>query len=311
MRSDAPYAPLEGAAELEHDLLTLSNDARQAAGLGALEPDERLTLAVRHHAAEMAELGYFSHTSPVAANATLARHIARSGSFVRTLGENLALVGKADTARASVSGWLKSPGHRANLLHPGFTHLGFGAAPYPDGRVAVAQVLGYQPATLEEAQLASVLLEEAQLSATVTLTTPGEVALFYDERSSPPQPLAAGEHTLEVPLTEPLALPLSVQLGVREAGTSGSFILQDDGWLHETGWQGRAQSSEAPEGSARLLRVGLNEVLARALELRLTFAETPPSLSAWQGDTLLPLGRRRKRQGYPHRGAGWRAGTSR
>lgn len=241
--SAAPYAPLAGDGELERDLLALSNDARQAAGLGALEP------------------------------------ATRSGSFVRTLRENLALVGEAGTAQASVSGWLGSPSHRANLLHPDFTHVGFGTAPYPDGRIAVAQVLGYQPTTLEE----------AQLSATVALTAAGEVALFYDEHSSPPQPLAAGEHTLMVPLSNPL--PLSVQLGLRDAGTSDSFILQDDGWLRETGWQGTARgtATTVPEAAAQLLAVGLDEALARALELRLTFDETPPPLGAWQGGTLLPL----------------------
>lgn len=140
----------------------------------------------------MAERGYFSHTLPEPANATLAKRVARSGSYLRTLGENLALVGSVDTARASVAGWLASPGHRANLLHAEFTHVGFGTSPYPDGRVAVAQVLGYQPVALEEVQLVSVLLTSAQLSATVALSTPGELALFYGDRSSSPQTFGAG-----------------------------------------------------------------------------------------------------------------------
>ena len=194
----APYTPLPGDAALEQALLTLTNEARAVAGLGALEPNPELAQAARHHAAEMAELGYFSHTSPLPENATLAQRVARSGSFVRTLGENLALVGH-DTAQASVTGWLDSPGHRANLLHPRFTHVGFGTAPYPDGRVAVAQVFGYEPATLQNVQLVSVLVEKTSLSATVSLAEGGEVALFYGDRSSPGKSFSAGQAHPERP----------------------------------------------------------------------------------------------------------------
>ena len=224
----APYTPLPGDAALEQALLTLTNEARAAAGLGALEPNPELAQAARHHAAEMAQLGYFSHTSPLPENATLAQRVARSGSFVRTLGENLALVGP-DTAQASVTGWLDSPGHRANLLHPRFTHVGFGTAPYPDGRVAVAQVFGYEPTTLLGAQLVSVLSETALLNATVSLAEGGEVALFYGDRSSSAESFSAGQHTLSVPLAETPVWPLPVQLGLRNGGAG--FILQDDGWL--------------------------------------------------------------------------------
>ena len=111
---------------MERALLTLTNDARIGAGLEALTTGETLAQAAREHAAEIADLGYFSHTSPLPEHATLALRVAEGGSFIRTLGENLTLVGTADTAQASVSGWLASPGHRANLLNAHFTHVGFG-----------------------------------------------------------------------------------------------------------------------------------------------------------------------------------------
>lgn len=280
----APYTPLPGDAALEQALLT--NEARAAAGLGLLEPNPELAQAARHHAAEMAQLGYFSHTSPQPENATLAQRVARSGSFVRTLGENLALVGETEPAQASITGWLDSPGHRANLLHPHFTHVGFGTAPYPDGRVAVAQVFGYEPATLRGAQLVSVLAEKALLNATVSLAEGGEVALFYGD-SSPPQTLEAGQHTLSVPLAETPVLPLPVQLGLRSGGAAGGFILQDDGWLTAGGWE---RSDKVSGAQAQLLAVTAQRRPTRGLELRLTFAEPPPTLlGAWQGETLLPL----------------------
>ena len=283
----APYTPLPGDAGLEAQLLTLSNQARAENGVGPLEPDERLAQAARHHAEEMARLGYFSHTSPTAENATVSRRVARSGSFIGTLGENLALVGETDTAQVTTTGWLESPGHRANLLNPTFTHVGFGTARYPDGRVAVAQVLGYQPAPLERAQIISVLQKVPTLTATVSLSSPGEIALFYGDQSSPPQTLDAGTQTLSVTLAEAPALPLPVQLGLRSSGAQGSFILQDDGWLNSGGF---ARSGEVSGEYGQLLGVTFTEKLERGLELQLTFARTPPqSLSAWQGNSLVPL----------------------
>lgn len=281
----APYTPLPADPVLEADLLALTNEARLEQGLGSLAPDEGLAQAARHHAAEMAALGYFSHTSPEPENATLSRRVARSGSFIATLGENLALVGETGTAQATTTGWLDSPGHRANLLNPTFTHVGFGTARYPDGRVAVAQVLGYQSAPLRSAQIVSVLRDVPTLTATVSLSSPGEVALFYADRSSVPETLAAGTQTLSVPLDVAPTLPLALQLGLRSGGTTESFILQDDGWLGPDGW---ARSGEITGAYGQLLGVALQTTLERTLELRLEFALPPPEgLGAWQGRTNL------------------------
>lgn len=264
----------------------MTNEARAAAGLDVLEPSPELAQAARHHAAEMAELGYFSHTSPVPENARLAQRVARSGSFVRTLGENLAVVGETGTAQASITGWLESPGHRANLLHPRFTEVGFGSARYPDGRVAVAQVLGYEPATLLSAQLAPMLAETTLLNATVSLAAPGEVALFYGEHSSPAHSFSSGQHTLSVTLAETPVWPLPVQLGLRSGGAAEGFILQDDGWLSADGWR---RSGAVSGAQAQLLAVAAERRPRRGLELRLTFSTPPTPLGAWQGETLLPL----------------------
>lgn len=172
------------------------------------------------------------------------------------------------------------------MLHARFTHVGFGTAAYPDGRVAVAQVLGYQPATLRSAQLVSVLAEAPLLELTVSLSAPGETAVFYSEHSSLPQTLAAGTHTLKVSLSDPPTLPLPVGLSLRAGGAAGSFILQDDGWLRTSGWE---RSRDISGAQAQLLEVTLSRPLKRAFELRVDFASAPPALSAWQGKTLLPL----------------------
>lgn len=268
---------------LAETLLALTNEARSANGLAKLEADTTLAQAAQQHAAEMAELGYFSHTSPVLENATLTQRVAQAGSFMQLLGENLALVGDTDPAQATVTGWLESPGHRANLLSREFSHVGFGSARYPDGRLAVAQVLAYQPAPLEAASLVSVLSEVSTLDVSLELSSAAEVAVFFGDTSSQPTPLAAGPQTLHVTLSAPPPLPLPVQLGSRSEGEG--FILQDDGWLQAGGWEG----SVAPTGTVgQLLDVGLSRRLERVYEMRLEFSRPPTiTLAAWQGDRLI------------------------
>lgn len=283
----APYTPLAGDVGLEAELLTYTNAARAEHAAGPLSFDEGLAQAARHHAAEMAALNYFSHTSPEPENATLGLRVARGGSFIGTLGENLALVGPDGSAQATTTGWLESPGHRANLLNPTFTHVGFGTALFPDGRVAVAQVLGYQPAPLTHAGVVSVLRDVPTLQATVSLSSPGEIALFYGDESSQPETFAAGTQTLSVPLAAPPTLPLALQLGLRSGGPAGGFILQDDGWLNPDGF---VRSGEVTGAYGQLLGVRVQNVLERALVLRLTFSSPPPEgLAAWQGESALPL----------------------
>ena len=47
------------------------------------------------------------------------------------------------TGRSVVNeGWMKSPGHRANILDPAYRLMGIGARKGPDGRWYVAQVFG-------------------------------------------------------------------------------------------------------------------------------------------------------------------------
>lgn len=282
-----PYEPLPGDVGLEAELLTYTNAARAENAAGTLSFDEGLAQAARHHAAEMVALNYFSHTSPEPENATLSQRVARSGSFIGLLGENLALVGPDAVAQATTTGWLESPGHRTNLLNKAFTHVGFGTARFPDGRVAVAQVLGYQPAPLADARVVSVLRDVPTLQATVSLSSPGEVALFYGDESSRPETLSAGTQTLNVPLAAPPTLPLALQLGLRSDGPAGGFILQDDGWLNPDGF---ARSGEVTGAYGQLLGVSLQNVLERTLVLRLTFSSPPPEgLAAWQGEAALPL----------------------
>jgi uncharacterized protein YkwD len=58
---------------------------------------------------------------------------ARQGYAYR-VGENIAAYSKLDysdiqiMARMIMDGWMTSPGHRQNILHPRYTHLGVGVS---------------------------------------------------------------------------------------------------------------------------------------------------------------------------------------
>ena len=90
-----------------------------------------------------------------------------------------------------------------------------------------------------------------------------------------------------MPLAAPPTLPLALQLGLRSGGPAGGFILQDDGWLNPDGY---VRSGEVTGAYGQLLGVRVQNVLERALVLRLTFSSPPPEgLAAWQGEAALPL----------------------
>jgi uncharacterized protein YkwD len=76
------------------------------------------------HSLDMAKQRYFSHQGKDGrAVGDRAQH---AGYRWRRVGENIAT--GQETPAAVVSGWLDSPGHCANLMHPDFTQMGAGYA---------------------------------------------------------------------------------------------------------------------------------------------------------------------------------------
>ena len=110
------------ADEEEHLAVRLTNDYRLMMGLKALELDERILRAARAHSQEMEDLGYFSHTSPVAAHADFATRLRIQG-FSGPINENIAT---ARDARRAFHGWFLSAGHHRNMLHVGATAIAVG-----------------------------------------------------------------------------------------------------------------------------------------------------------------------------------------
>ncbi|TFY98657.1 CvpA family protein [Ramlibacter rhizophilus] len=116
-----PFAVAQAPArpELEARMLDLLNAERTRRGLPPLAPDPQLQAVARAHAADMFTRAYFSHVTPEGAGPFDRMRAAR----VRFLlaGENLAFARSLELAH---QGLMDSPGHRANILRPGFGRVG-------------------------------------------------------------------------------------------------------------------------------------------------------------------------------------------
>ncbi|MCK0470633.1 CAP domain-containing protein [Halalkalibacter sp. APA_J-10(15)] len=112
--------------EIEHaearQIFDYTNVIRARHGLEAYEWQEDVAVVAYGHSREMKEKEFFSHTSPEYGE--LDQRFERSDIGFRLAGENIAAM--YTDGVAAVEGWLNSEGHRVNLLHEEFTHLGVG-----------------------------------------------------------------------------------------------------------------------------------------------------------------------------------------
>ncbi|MFF0813101.1 CAP domain-containing protein [Streptomyces albogriseolus] len=118
-----PLTP-EGLDRTVAEVVELTNRERTRAGLRPLSRDPLLATAAQAHSADMVARDFYAHTAPDGSKPW--DRAAAAGSRCRTVGENIAC-GQRSAAEV-VRGWMNSPGHRANILKPEFTHIGVGFA---------------------------------------------------------------------------------------------------------------------------------------------------------------------------------------
>jgi len=99
---------------LQTQVVSLSNKERVRAGCKALPVNPQLLWAARGHSKYMARTGRFSHTG--AAGSTFITR-ARAAGYTTARSENIAWGYRS--AGDVVKAWMKSPGHRRNLLDCG------------------------------------------------------------------------------------------------------------------------------------------------------------------------------------------------
>jgi uncharacterized protein YkwD len=131
----APDPDPTGNPAFEAEVLRLVNVERATAGCNALTSDDRLVRAARKHSADMAERGYFSHTTPEGVD--FATRISNEGYRWGGAAENIA---KGQRTPADVmSSWMNSAGHKANILNCGYRNLGVGVAAEKGGALVWTQ----------------------------------------------------------------------------------------------------------------------------------------------------------------------------
>ena len=126
------------------EILKLTNEQREKNGLPSLVMDERLNEAALTHSLEMFELNYQSHYSPTPGRRTVKERMKQAGITPRVQAENIFhCEGFPDEqlAQLSVDQWMKSRGHRANILRREVSHIGLGVV-NQDGKFYVTQVFG-------------------------------------------------------------------------------------------------------------------------------------------------------------------------
>ncbi|MDR1577558.1 MAG: CAP domain-containing protein [Deltaproteobacteria bacterium] len=122
------------STEYGQEVLDLVNRARRSEGRSPLRWSQEVADAAQTRAMELGRK--FSHTRPNGKkwNSILKEHRINSSAY----GENIAS-GQKNPA-AVMKSWLKSPGHRSNILDRDYTRLGVGVAVGPDGQLKWAQI---------------------------------------------------------------------------------------------------------------------------------------------------------------------------
>lgn len=128
-QEEDPFAAFtQDQKDTMNEVLELVNKARADAGLAALELDPALCGAAQIRAKEC--VGSFSHTRPNGTKYKTA--ISEAGVVSNYTGENVAT--GHTSAKQVVDAWMKSEGHRANILNDKFTKLGVGFEPNTGNR---------------------------------------------------------------------------------------------------------------------------------------------------------------------------------
>jgi uncharacterized YkwD family protein len=107
----------------EQRLIDQVNQERIKNGRQPLQIDYSLVALAKKKSYDMAVNSYFSHVSPT--YGTVYNMLDQAGVSYSRAGENIAKTGDVNRAHTL---FMNSSGHRANVLHSGYTHIGVGIA---------------------------------------------------------------------------------------------------------------------------------------------------------------------------------------
>jgi hypothetical protein len=146
-------------------LFAQANQSRAQQGVAPLQWDPALAAAALAHCRRMATEGQLAHR--YGGEPDLSDRAGQAGAHFSFIEENIALGSYVDQIH---SGWMHSPGHRANLLNPNVDHVG----------IAVVRANGVYYA-VEDFSRAVATLTPSQIEATVAgLIRPSGVSIRND-----------------------------------------------------------------------------------------------------------------------------------
>ena len=120
------------ADAVETQIESISDEERQARGVGTTAHDPALAAVARNHSRDMRDRGFVNHTNP---DGKQPQDRVEAAGLECRVGENIYQTPRgslADSERAMadhvVRAWLDSPGHRETLLRERYTRQGVGVA---------------------------------------------------------------------------------------------------------------------------------------------------------------------------------------
>jgi uncharacterized protein YkwD len=134
-RAALGWSPSTFSSTSEHQLLTLTNQARASAGLRALKVDSTLASLARWRSKDMITRNYFSHNIPPSGYNIF--HVLDQKHYCyRIAGENIGWNNYPDNIATAViqQSFMNSPGHRSNILGKSWDVVGIGAYKGPTGK---------------------------------------------------------------------------------------------------------------------------------------------------------------------------------
>ena len=134
------------------------NQEREKTGLPALEWNDQAAQAARTHARVMVENGKLSHQFP--GEPSLPERIGATGVRFTLAAENLARTEYVEDVHLAL---MSSPGHRANMLNPGYNAVGIGVVEH-EGKIYATQDFIFLVPAYSETQFSSALAETLNLA---------------------------------------------------------------------------------------------------------------------------------------------------
>ncbi|MCA9318822.1 hypothetical protein KDA06_04235 [Candidatus Saccharibacteria bacterium] len=189
-------------------LLASTNSERASNGYSSLQLNTQLNAAATAKARDMAINDYWAHVSPT--GITPWYWFSNAGYSYATAGENLAY--GFTTSGETITGWMNSPGHRANILNANFQEVGFGiynAENYQgSGPQTIVVAMYAQPAVpVATTPAPTPAPAPSPTPVPVSVSTTPKVAPTPVQQTPPAVPAAPTEPQPAAAPAEPTALP--------------------------------------------------------------------------------------------------------